>query len=81
MDLRRIIKEEIEKYLFEDGDAGFGGATNANISAAATYDVPMGGVQRKSIYKPAEKRSKDFSNGSMMMQKAEDETEVNKKKR
>lgn len=82
MDLiSRVLREEIERFLKEDGEAGMGGATNANISAAATYDVPMGGVQRKSIYAPTQKRSKDFSNGSMAMQHAEDESknDINKK--
>lgn len=79
IDINRIIRESIEKVLKEDGEAGLGGATNANISAAATYDVPMGGIQRRDIYKPTQKRSKDFKNGSMCMQHAEDEKDVNKK--
>lgn len=34
------------------GEMGFGGATSANISAAAMYDVPFGQVQRKKKYSP-----------------------------
>lgn len=45
-DLHRMIMEAVEQVLSEDG---FDGAANANISAAATYDMPIGGgvVRRK----------------------------------
>ena len=42
-----------EVIISEDeggSDMGFGGATSANISADAMYDVPFGQVQKRKIY-------------------------------
>ena len=85
--IRRIINEEIEKVLNEDGEGGAtstqsvmqGGGSNPS---AGTYDVPMGSVQRRDIYAPTRKRSNDFKNGSMCCQHASDENNgtINKKK-
>lgn len=59
----------LDKVVTEDGEGSmaFGGATNANISAAAMYDVPMGGVQRKKFYGDTLKRNKDEENNSISM--------------
>lgn len=83
-DLHKMILECVNNILNEDGEA-LGGTSSFSITPdanAAGYDaVAMGGkVQRRNIYQPTTKRSKDFSNGSMMMQHASDETDVNKKK-
>lgn len=82
--LSQIIKEEITRFLNEDGEGGAtttqgvmqGGGSNPY---AGTYDVPMG-VQRRDIYAPTRKRSHDFKNGSMSWQRASDENDgtVNK---
>lgn len=73
-----IIAEAVAKVLKETDCGGVmqDGGTNPS---AGQYDVPFGDVQRKDIYAPVRKRSKDFKNGSMAMQKAEDEKDVNKK--
>lgn len=87
--INQIITEEINRYLTEDGEgAALGGTSTFSMTPsqnAGGYDaVAMGGKpmrKQKNIYTPTTKRSKDFSNGSMMMQQADDETDVNKKKK
>ncbi len=66
--------EDEEDVVTEEGEGGaaFAGATNANISAAAMFDVPMGGVQRKKFYGDTLKRNKDEKNGSMSMNRVGD---------
>lgn len=64
------IKEEGEG----GGDAGgspFAGATNANISASAMFDVPVGGVQRRNFYSDSLKRNKDSKNNSISINRKE----------
>lgn len=85
--IQQIIKEEIDKFLTEDGEApALGGTSSFSMSPqqnVGTYDVPLGAPLRKqkNIYTPCTKRSKDFKNGSMAVQQANDETDVNKKKK
>ena len=79
--IRQIVKEEIRRIIQETDAAGVmqGGGDNPS---AGTYETPLGSVQRRSIYKPTEKRSHDFSNGSMMCQHSSDENNgtINKKR-
>lgn len=46
------LNDEQDVMISEDegGEMGFGGATSANVSADAMYDVPFGKVQRRKIY-------------------------------
>lgn len=64
-----VIEEDGEGSVGGGGSisAGLGGATNSNISAAAMYDAPFGGVQRRKFYGDALKRNKDEDNGSISM--------------
>lgn len=71
-DLHKMVREVVERILAEDGEGAamsgsFNGATNANISANAMYDVPFGGgVQRRKIYSPkGDKVSKDMDKVDM----------------
>lgn len=64
------VKRSENEIVKEDGEGGvsaFGGATNSNISAAAMYDTPFGGVQRKKFYSDTLKRNKDSKNKSISM--------------
>ena len=50
--LKRIFIELFNtKIVSEDGCAGMGGATSANVSADASYEVPFGQIQRRKINK------------------------------
>lgn len=68
-DLHRIIKESVKQYLKET-DCGFAMQTGANPqgqenpTAGYVADQPFG------TDKETKKRSKNFKNNSMMMQKA-----------
>ena len=71
--IKQIIRESIENFIQEDG----GGATTCasvmqgggDNPSAGQYDVPFLGD------KQTKKRSKDFSNGSMMMQRLKEDWE------
>ena len=71
-DLHRIIRESVINILKEDGATSCGSvmqvganpATNPNPTAGYVADQPFGAD------KEGKKRSKDFKNGSMMMQQA-----------
>jgi hypothetical protein len=65
-DLHSMIKEAVMSILKEDG---LGGATNANISADATYDVPAFG-DKETLDR------KGGKNHSISMNHVEDETDV-----
>ena len=81
-DLHRIISNTVARILNEDGattcgsvmQSGVNGDADGTNPSAGQYDVPFGADNE------TKKRSKDFRNGSMMMQHASDETDVNKKK-
>lgn len=77
-DLHRIIEDSVRNFLKECGAVAGGGATSCgnvmqvgankqgdeNPTAGYVADQPFG------TDKETKKRSKDFGNGSMMMQKA-----------
>ena len=75
--LHKVIRETVLSIINEEGEGGMGGAASCgNVMqgggsnpSAGQYDVPFGDTQRRDIYAPARKRSKDFKNGSMMMQR------------
>lgn len=55
-DLHSIIRNTVYRILKEDGEGMGGGATAGATSDSAdrmgAFDVPFGGVQSRSIYKP-----------------------------
>ena len=82
----KILKDEIMNSKFrdvykergginEEGECGdgsaFAGATNANISADAMYDVPISPVQRRGFYNDSLKRNKDSKNKSISINRKE----------
>lgn len=82
-DLHKLIENTVNQILKEDGAASCGsvmqsganGDADGTNPSAGQYDVPFGADNATS------KRSKNFKNGSMMMQHASNEgTDVINKK-
>lgn len=75
-DLHQIISNTVARILKEDGattcgsvmQSGVNGDADGTNPSAGQYDVPFGTDNE------TKKRSKDFNNGSMMMQKSYTDT-------